>query len=294
MSSLCYLNGQFLPLEEARISPLDRGFIFGDGVYEVVACYGGRPFRMAQHLARLQRSCDEIRLTNPYPPSRWSDLVERLIDGRDEDLAVYFQVTRGVARRDHRFPRDVAPTVFMMANPLATPSEAQFEAGLACISLDDFRWHKCHIKSTSLLGNVLTRQAAEDADAQESLLFRDGYLTEASACNAFVVRQGLVLVPPKSNLLLPGITDDFLVELMRANGVRYEVRRIAEWEVRTADEIWLTSTTKEVMAVTRLDGLPVGSGANAGRPGPLYRRVRALFHDYKVMFVAGKHADLLA
>jgi D-alanine transaminase len=274
---------------------MDRGFIFGDGVYEVVACYGGRPFRMRQHLDRLQRSCNEIHLRNPLTHEQWGALVAKLAGDSDADLMVYFQVTRGVAmKRDHRFPKDVEPTVFAYALPLPMPTAEQIENGLACISMDDFRWQKCHVKSTSLLGNVLARQAAEDAGADEVVLFRNGYLTEAAACNIFVVRHGLVLVPPKTNLLLPGITDDFIIELMRANGMRFEVRPIAEWEVRNACELWITSTTKEALAITRLDGLPVGHGANAGRPGPVLAQVRALFHDYKVMFAAGQYAQALA
>jgi D-alanine transaminase len=174
------------------------------------------------------------------------------------------------------------------------PTDEQVNNGLACISLDDFRWQKCHVKSTALLGNVLARQAAESAGADEVIMFRNGYLTEAAACNIFAVRNGVVLVPPKSNLLLPGITDDFVVELMRANGMRYEVRPVAEWEVRHADELWITSTTKEVLAVTMLDGVPVGHGAAAGKPGTMCAQIRALFHDYKVMFVAGKYAEAMA
>lgn len=295
MSTLCYLNGEYLPLDQARISPMDRGFLFGDGVYEVVACYSGRPFRMKQHLMRLQRSCDEVHLKNPLTTNEWEAMIAKLVADDDGDVMVYFQVTRGVAmKRDHRFPKDVAPTVFAYALPLAMPTEAQVQQGLSCISIDDYRWQKCHVKSTSLLGNVLARQAAEDAGADEVVMFRDGYLTEAAACNIMAVRHGVVLVPPKNNLLLPGITDDFVVELMRANGMRHEVRPVAEWEVRHADEIWITSTTKEALAITTLDGVAVGHGAHAGKPGPMIAQIRALFHDYKVMFVAGKYADAVA
>jgi D-alanine transaminase len=287
MTTLCYLNGEYLPLEEAKISPMDRGFIFGDGVYEVVACYGGKPFRMHEHLVRLQRSCDEIRLTNPLREAEWEALITRLIAGDTSDRMVYFQVTRGVAmKRDHRFPKGVTPTVFAYSLPLPMPTSEQIAAGLSCVSMDDFRWHKCHVKSTSLLGNVLARQAAEEAGADEVILFREGYLTEASACNIFVVRHGVVLVPPKNNLLLPGITDDLVVELMRAHGMRHEIRPVAEWEVRNADEIWITSTTKEALAVTRLDGNPVGRGDSAGRPGPLCEAIRAHFRAFKEQFVS--------
>ncbi len=280
MSEIVYLNGEFMPLEDARIPVLDRGFIFGDGVYEVVPAYSRRPFRMAEHLRRLQHSLDGIRLANPMSDAQWialmTDLIARNASAGD-DQSVYLQVTRGVAKRDHAFPKDVKQTVFMMSGPLTTPSREQIDRGVAAITASDFRWLKCDVKSVSLLGNCLLRQMAADAGATETILFRDGQLTEASASNVFVVKDGVLLAPPKKNLVLPGITYDVVLEIARAREFEVEVRDISEAETRGADEIWVTSSTKEVLAVTTLDGKPVGDGA----PGLLFRRMHALYQDFK-------------
>ncbi len=280
MSEIVYLNGEFMPLEDARIPVLDRGFIFGDGVYEVVPAYSRRPFRMAEHLRRLQHSLDGIRLANPMSDAQWialmTDLIARNASAGD-DQSVYLQVTRGVAKRDHAFPKDVKQTVFMMSGPLTTPSQAQIDSGVAAITASDFRWLKCDVKSVSLLGNCLLRQMAADAGATETILFRDGQLTEASASNVFVVKDGVLLAPPKNNLVLPGITYDVVLEIARAREFEVEVRAVSEAETRGADEIWVTSSTKEVLAVTTLDGKPVGDGA----PGLLFRRMHALYQDFK-------------
>lgn len=280
MSEIVYLNGEFMPLEDARIPVLDRGFIFGDGVYEVVPAYSRRPFRMAEHLRRLQHSLDGIRLANPMSDAQWialmTDLIARNASAGD-DQSVYLQVTRGVAKRDHAFPKDVKQTVFMMSGSLTTPSQAQIDSGVAAITASDFRWLKCDVKSVSLLGNCLLRQMAADAGATETILFRDGQLTEASASNVFVVKDGVLLAPPKNNLVLPGITYDVVLEIARAREFEVEVRDISEAETRGADEIWVTSSTKEVLAVTTLDGKPVGDGA----PGLLFRRMHALYQDFK-------------
>jgi D-alanine transaminase len=282
-SPIAYFNGELLPLDQIRISPLDRGFLFGDGVYEVIPAYGGRLLRAREHFRRLQRSMDEIRLANPHTVDGWVGEVNRLLAHHPGDQSVYIQVTRGVApKRDHVIPPDLKPTVFMMANPLVTPSREVLDKGVACVTARDFRWEKCHIKSTSLLGNVLARQISADAGATETILFRDGFLTEAAASNAFVVKDGTVLASPPDNHILLGITYELLEELARAGHLRYEVRPIAEAEVRSADEIWLTSSTKEVIAVTRLDGQPVGSGA----PGPVFWRMHALFQEYKAKLAA--------
>jgi len=273
-----YLNGRFLPLEDARIPVLDRGFIFGDGVYEVIPAYSGHPFRMAQHLARLQRSLEAIKLANPMSVVRWGRLVKKLIalnQGRDQ--AVYLQVTRGVARRDHAFPAEATPTVFMMSNPMTTPARDLVQKGCACVSATDNRWLRCDIKSTSLLGNVLMRQRAAEADCLETVMFRDGFLSEASSSNVLVVHGRTVSAPPNNHLVLPGTTNDVVIELVRKARIPLALREIHEDEVRAADEIWLTSATKEVVAVTRLDGAPVGSG----RPGPVFRRVYKLYQDFK-------------
>jgi D-alanine transaminase len=278
MSDIVYLNGEFMPLENACIPVLDRGFIFGDGVYEVVPVYSRHPFRLPEHLRRLQHSLDGIRLANPMSDAEWTRLIDEIIArNAGDDQSVYFQVTRGVARRDHAFPKDTRPTVFMMSNPLVTPAQTLVDSGVHCITATDYRWLKCDVKSVSLLGNCLLRQAAVDADAVEAVLFRDGYLTEASASNVFVVRNGVLLAPPKNHLVLPGITYDVVLELAAANGIPCEVREISEQEVRTADEIWVTSSTKEVLAVATLDEKQVGGG----KPGPLFRRMHALYQDFK-------------
>ena len=269
-----YLNGRFLPLEDAKISVLDRGFIYGDGVYELIPVYARQPFRMPQHLARLQRSLDGIRLANPHSAAEWEGIVRELI-GRMPfaDQGVYFQVTRGVARRDHAFPAGVSPTVFMMSNPLTLPSAEQVERGVAVITGPDQRWLHCDLKTISLLGNVLARQAAVEAGAVESVLFRDGYLTEASASNVLIVKNGVIIAPPKDNLILPGITYDATFELARDGGLAMAVRAVTRDEALAADEMWLSSSSKEVLAVSTLDGKPFASG----KPGPVFRKMHALF-----------------
>jgi D-alanine transaminase len=275
---MVYLNGRFLPIEQAQVSVLDRGFIFGDGVYELIPVYSRVPFRLDEHLARLDRSLAETRIRNPHTRREWREIIQSLVARQGyDDQGVYLQVTRGVARRDHAFPAGVEPTVFLMANPLVNPPRDVVEAGAAAVSAEDYRWLRCDIKSLSLIGNVLLRQLSADVDAAETILFRQGRLTEASASNVFVVRNGVVLAPPKSNLILPGITYDVVIELVRAAGIPLEIREIAESEVRGADEIWVTSSSKEVLAIVKLDGAPVGEG----RPGALFKRVFALYQDFK-------------
>jgi D-alanine transaminase len=278
MTETAYLNGEFLPLDKAQVSVLDRGFIFGDGVYEVIPAYSRRPFRLPEHLARLQHSFDAIRLANPMADAEWTRLIQELV-GRHagEDQSVYLQVTRGVAKRDHAFPKESKPTVFMMSGPLVTPSKDLVDNGVPCITASDFRWLKCDVKSISLLGNCLLRQSAADAGAVEVVLFRDGFLTEASASNVFVVRDGRLLAPPKNHLILPGITYDVVLELAQACGIPIELREVSEQEVRSADEIWVTSSTKEVLAVTTLDGKTVGSG----KPGEVFKVVHQEYQQYK-------------
>ena len=273
-----YLNGQFLPLEDAKVSVLDRGFIYGDGVYELVPVYGRKPYRLRQHLARLQRSLDGIRLANPHTDAEWEAIIAGLI-GRMTfaDQGVYLQVTRGAAKRDHAFPAGVAPTVFMMSNPLVLPSREQVERGVAVVTAVDERWLHCDLKTISLLGNVLARQLAVDAGATETVLFRNGYLTEASASNVLLVRGGVIVAPPKDNQILPGITYDVAFELAREGGLPIEVRPVPKDEALAADEMWLSSSTKEVLAVTALDGRPFAGG----KPGPVFRKVHALFQASK-------------
>jgi len=273
-----YLNGQFLALEDAKVSVLDRGFIYGDGVYELVPVYGRRPYRLPQHLARLKRSLAGIRLTNPHTDAEWEAIIRELV-GRMPfaDQGVYFQVTRGAAKRDHAFPAGVAPTVFMMSNPLMLPSHEQVERGVAVVTAIDERWLHCDLKTISLLGNVLARQLAADAGATETVLFRNGYLTEASASNVLLVRDGVIVAPPKDNQILPGITYDVAFELAREGGLPIEVRPVPKDEALAADEMWLSSSTKEVLAVTSLDGRPFAGG----KPGPVFRKVHALFQASK-------------
>jgi D-alanine transaminase len=273
-----YLNGRFLPLDDAKISVLDRGFIYGDGVYEVIPVYHRQPYRLRQHLARLERSLDGIRLANPHTDAEWESIIRELVARTPfDDQGVYFQVTRGVAKRDHSFPPGVAPTVFMMSNPLPLPTAEQVERGVAVVTASDERWLHCDLKTISLLGNVLARQRATDAGAAETVLFRNGFLTEASASNVFIVVDGVILVPPKDNQILPGITYDAALELARGGGLAVEVRPISREEALAADEMWLSSSTKEVLAVTTVDG----NSFAGGLPGPVFRKMYELFQASK-------------
>lgn len=222
---IVYLNGTYLPIEEATVSVLDRGFIYGDGVYELVPVYNRKPFRLAEHLVRLKNSMERIRLSNPYSDDEWAAILTRVIALQPFDnQGVYFQVTRGVAKRDHAFPEGVTPTVFMMSNPLATPSADVIANGVACVTAIDERWLNCDIKSISLLGNVLMRQFAADNDAVETVMFRHGFLTEASASNILIVKDGIVLAPPKDRMILPGITYGAIYDFAREGGMKFEIR----------------------------------------------------------------------
>jgi D-alanine transaminase len=275
---IVYLNGSFVPLKDAHVSVLDRGFIYGDGVYELVPVYGREPFRLPHHLARLQHSLDGIGLPNPYSNAQWETLIRDLVARQPyPDQGVYFQITRGVAKRDHAFPRGVAPTVFMMSNPLATPTREQVEKGVAVVTADDNRWHRCDLKTISLVGNVLMRQLAAEADAVETVMFRDGWLTEASASNVLIVKDGTIVVPPKDNHILPGITYDATVEFAQDAGVPVVTRMVAKAEALAADEMWLSSSTKEVLAITTVDGRPFAGG----KPGPVFRKLWAAFQARK-------------
>jgi D-alanine transaminase len=289
---MVFLNGKFIPIEEAKVPVLDRGFIFGDGVYELVPVYSRVPFRLDEHLARLERSLAEARIRNPYARPQWRELIYRLVDAQPfEDQGVYFQVTRGVARRDHAFPKDAEPTVFMMSNPLVTPAKEAVQKGVSALTAPDNRWLRCDIKSISLIGNCLLRQLSAEAGAAETILIRDGKLTEASASNVFVVKRGVILSPAKSHLILPGITYDVLVELARANGLPLELRDVSETELRGADEIWVSSSSKEVLAIVALDSATVGDG----RPGPLFARMYQLYQEFKQKVMrAGKREAISA
>jgi D-alanine transaminase len=287
-----FLNGRLLPIEQATVSVLDRGFIFGDGVYELVPVYSRVPFRLEEHLARLERSLGETRIRNPYSRAQWRAHIYALIDAQPfEDQGIYFQVTRGVAKRDHAFPENVEPTVFMMSNPLVNPQPAQVEKGASAVSAQDYRWLRCDIKSISLIGNCLLRQTSAEAGGAETILFRDGKLTEASASNVFIVKRGVIQSPPKSNLILPGITYDVVVELARANGLPLEFKDIPEADVRAADELWVSSSSKEVLAIVELDGKRIGDG----HPGPVFRRMFQLYQEFKQKVMrAGKREAVSA
>lgn len=273
---LVYLNGAMTPLSDARIPVLDRGFIFGDGIYEVIPMYGRRMFRAQQHMARLFRSLAAIGIANPHAQAEWMELISQVVAASpDNDQMVYLQVTRGVARRAHAFPADAIPTVFIMTNPLVLPTASVRAHGVACVSMEDKRWLRCEIKSTSLLGNVLAAQNAVEHGAVESIQFRDGFLTEASASNVWIARGGKLAGPPKDNLILEGIRYGLIEELCAASGIELSARRITRAEVFAADEVLLSSATKEILPVVSIDGLPIGDA----RPGRLYT---ALYAAYQI------------
>ena len=287
-----YLNGQFLPLSEARISPLDRGFLFADGVYEVIPVYSRCPFRIDEHLRRLQNSLDGILLPNPHTAQEWKDIIRRLIATADfPDQSLYIQITRGAdTRRDLCFPQGVPPTVFLFTAPLKSPTPEQRLHGVAAITAADIRWSRCDIKTIALLPNVLTRQLSADADCVETVMLRDGFLTEGSSSNIFVVKDGIILAPPKDHRILPGITSEVILELAVKHGAAHEIRPVSETEVRSADELWITSSGKEVLPIVTLDGQPVGHGAQAGQPGPLGRRMHQWFCAFREEVMRNAHA----
>ncbi len=273
-----YLNGEYLPLSQARVPVLDRGFVFGDGVYEVIPAYGGRLFRLPHHLERLEASLAGIRLRNPLSPAEWEEVLGQVVArNAGSDQSVYLQITRGVARRDHGFPEQTRPTVLVMSNPITDITEAVARDGVAAITLEDIRWDRCNIKAITLLPNILLRQQALDVGAVEAILLRAGRVTEGAASNVFIVLDGTLMTPPKGPQLLPGITRDLVVELARAHRIPCEETEFDEAALRAADEVWLTSSTKEILPVTRLDQRAVG----AGRPGELWQRMSALYQDYK-------------
>ena len=299
----CYLNGDYTPLKDAKISVMDRGFIFGDGVYEVVPSYGGKLFRFNDHMARLDRSLAELRITNPLSKNEWRKIATNLIachariqglEGQNqvqnslknasesENQIIYIQISRGVAMRDHAMPPGLAPTVFVMCNPMKLPSAQQRAEGVACVTADDFRWEKAHIKSTSLLGAVFSRQISVDAGALETIMFRGDHLSEAAASNVWIVKGGKVLGPPKDKLVLEGIRYGLIEEMCRASNIPFELRRITRAEVLGADEIVLSSATKEVLPVTLLDGKPVGHELAKGKPGPIYSSLYAAYQRVKL------------
>jgi len=281
--SLCYLNGAYGPLGEAKISVLDRGFIFGDGVYDVAPVYGRKLFRFDEHMARLESGLAKLRIENPLSRNEWLACCRKLVAAQPaEDQLVYVQVSRGVAPRDHVMPQGILPTVFAMANPMKPATPEQRHHGVSCISARDFRWERADIKSTSLLGNVLARQMSADHGATETILFRAGFLTEASSSNVWIVHEGALLGPPKSEHVLEGIRVELFRELCEEIGLAYNLRPIAEADLFAADEVLLSSATKEVLPVTMLDGEPVGHGALRGKPGPVYARLYEAYQRAKL------------
>ncbi len=277
-SQLVYLNGEYLPLNEAKVSVLDRGFIFGDGIYEVIPAYGGKALRFEHHMQRLQNSLDAIRISNPLSNEQWQKIIDKLISEKgSEDQYIYMHITRGVASRDHRFPDETKPTVFVMSNILHTVDPEIIKQGVHAVTLDDIRWQYCNIKAIALLPNILLRQQAVDKGAVEAILIRDGNMTEGAASNVFIVSDGIIKTPPKDQKLLPGITRDLVVELANTHKMPIEEVAISEKEFLSADEIWLTSSTKEILAVTKINEQQVGNG----KPGAVWKDMYQKYQDYK-------------
>lgn len=283
-----YLSGEFLPPERAMVSAFDRGFVFGDGVYEVIPVFGRRLFRLSHHLARLRRSLAEVRLPNPLPADEWEKILARLIRDVDaDDQSVYLQITRGPAPRDHAFPPDVRPTVFAYAQPMKPAAPDTLAQGVAVITASDIRWLRCDIKATALLANALLRQQANDRGATEAILIRDGMITEGAASNIFIVHGHTLYTPPNGPFILPGITRDLILELARANDIPAREEPLPEATLFDAAEIWITSSMREILPVTRLNDRAVGTG----RPGPMHARLYALYQDYKRAFREGKISE---
>ena len=286
MTARVFLDGLWLPAAEARVSVMDRGFLFGDGVYEVIPVYSRRAFRLEPHLARLQKSLEGIQLANPHRPEEWAAFVAQLAaEAEWEDQSIYIQVTRGpMAVRNHAFPEQTKPTVLLLAEPMSTPPAIQRERGIAAVSAADIRWLRCDLKTTSLLANCLLRQLAVSAGCVETVLFRDGFLTEGSASSIFAMKGGVLLAPIKNHLMLPGITYDVVLELAAQHGLAHEVRDITEAETRAADELWMCSSTKEVLPIVMLDGRGVGAH---GTPGPVFAQMHAWYQEFKATVMRG-------
>lgn len=274
-----FLNGEFLPLSKATVSVLDRGFLLGDGIYEVIPVYAGNLFRLEQHLERLDQSIQGVKISPPYNHKEWEHILHALVErSHGENQSVYLQVTRGVApKRDHAFPKNTTPTVFAMSNPFSPPDSDLLEKGISVITLEDIRWKHCNIKAITLLANVLSRQQALDEGATDAILIRDGEAIEGAASNLFIVKNDVLITPPKSEKLLPGITRDLILELSQANDINFKETIITEKELENADEIWLSSSTKEILPVTHINNKTVGNG----KPGSAWRRMLTIYHDYK-------------
>ena len=286
---VCYLNGSYLPLEQAQISPLDRGFLFADSVYEVLPAFGGRMFRFREHFDRLKRSLDAIRLASPHTHEEWFALLAELIgrNGAHSDMSLYVQVTRGMEYgRNHAFPAIAEPTVFAMASPLPALTAEIVERGIEAITVEDFRWGRCDIKTTALLANVLMKQQAADTGAKEAIIVRDGEVLEGSSTSLFAIAGGIVATPPNSHRILPGTTRDVAIELAASLSLPVQVRRISVEEMMHADEVWLSAATRDVLPITRIDGRPIGSG----KPGPLWKRLSEAFVALRARLAADPSA----
>ena len=274
----CYINGQYTTIDKATISPMDRGFIFGDGVYEVLPFYKGKPFRLDDHLARLDSSLAQTRITNPYSNEQWQTIFSNLLIKTDsaQNYLLYLQISRGVAIRDHVMPAGLQATVFAFVQPMPGVPETMRERGVSCVTAEDFRWLKGSIKSTSLLGAVFARQISADQGCLETIMFRADCLTEAAASNVWVVKNGRVFGPKPDQRVLRGIRYGVIETICKTCGIDFEIRDIARSEVFEADELLLSSATKEVLAITSLDGKPVGKGI----VGTIYQR---LFDQYQIL-----------
>ncbi len=284
--STAFLNGKFLPLADTQVSVMDRGFLFGDGVYEVIPVYGGRLFRLAHHLKRLHNSLDAVRIANPLATDAWETMLTELVSRNEGgDQAVYLQVTRGVdGKRDHAFPENITPTLFAMSTPMAAAVDIDGVTGIAAITLPDIRWKLCNIKAITLLPNVMLRQQAIDGDCAEAILIKDGFAIEGAASNLFIVSNGLVITPPNGPALLPGITRDLILELAANHAIPFREASITQEALFGADEIWLTSSTREISPVTRLDDTVISGGA----PGPMWQRMISLYQEYKTAIRKGE------
>lgn len=270
-----YLNGEYLPLADAKISVMDRGFLFGDAIYEVIPAYSGKLFRFQEHMERLDNSLASIRLVNPYDPEQWLAILTPLLDG-NLDQYIYLQITRGVgSKRDHAFPEHVSPTVFAMCSEIVPLPD--LNTGVKAISLDDCRWELCNIKATTLLANILLRQQAVEKGCAEAILIKDGYVTEGAASNIFAVIDGILITPPVDHAILPGITRDVILELAEQHKLPYSEDIISLEALKTASEIWLTSSTREIIPVVQLDNETIANG----KPGPVWRTMSRLFQAYK-------------
>lgn len=285
---LAYLNGEFMPLSEAQVPVLDRGFLFADGVYEMLPAYGGYLFGLDEHLQRLQKSLDGISLQNPLQNSEWRAMLQELTQrAGDHDQAIYLQVTRGVsAKRAHIFPEHVKQTVFAMSTVLKPMSEIDKATGIRVICHEDIRWSYCHLKTISLLGNVLMQQAAHAAGAQEALTLRNGFVTEGSSSNFFIVSGGVILTPPKSESLLPGITRQFVLSLADKHNMPWREQDLQLEQVMEADEVWISSSSREVVPVIAVDAKPIGDG----KAGPVWRQMTQHYETMKQQLRRGKNA----